>query len=226
MKSTQRTQALVAGISLIIMALAAGFSYGYVLSGIEEYGNPAATFEQLTTKGSLFKLSLGGWLLIFLIDIIVTFSLYLFFRETRKGLSLVTGALRLVYTAFLGMALLRLFSILPLLNEQSMNGTLAGTQVLAALLSFETIWSMGLIIFGLHLLGLGFLALLSTQIPRLFGYLLLFAGLSYVIVHSGKTLSVMTDEVVNTIEMMLMVPMALGEILLAFWLILRGGKSK
>jgi len=75
MKSKQRAQAIVAGISLIIMALSAAFSYGYILSGMVVQGDPAATFEQLTTKNTLFKAGLGGWLLIFLTDLIVAIAL-------------------------------------------------------------------------------------------------------------------------------------------------------
>jgi hypothetical protein len=226
MKSTQRTQALAAGISLIIMALLAAFAYGYVLSGIEVQDDPAATFKQLVTRASIFKAGLGGWVLIFLTDLIVTISLYLFFSETRKRLSLFTAAARLAYTAILGIALIKLFSILPLLNEQGINAALAGQQVLVLLESFDTTWSMGLIIFGVHLLGLGNLSKLSPQIPSLFAYLLLLAGLGYIGIPILENSTGMDEEVVSVIEKVLMAPMAAGEILLALWLIIRGGRGK
>lgn len=226
MKFTQRTQALAASISLFLMALSAAFSYGYVLSSIEVHGNPVATFGQLTSMGPLFRLSLAGWLLIFLTDLIVTISLYHFFRETRTRLSLATAATRFVYTAVLGMALIKLFSILPVLNEQDIDVELSGQKVLSLLESFETIWSIGLIIFGLHLLGLGYLSVLHRQIPNLLGYLLLLAGLAYMIIHISKNFTGLNEEVVSGMEKILMAPMALSEILLAFWLIIRGGKAR
>ena len=225
MRSTQRTQALAAGISILIMAIAAAFSYGYVLSDIKVQGDTAATFEQLVTNSALFKASLGGWLLIFLTDLIVTFSLYLFFRETRKRLSLATAATRLIYTAVLGIALIRLFSILPFLKEQGIEVHMAAQQMVSTLESFEAIWNMGLIIFGLHLLGLGYLSVLSRQIPRVFGYLLLLAGISYLVIHTSISLTLFREEVISMMVRILMVPMALSEILLAFWLIIRGGKK-
>jgi hypothetical protein len=119
MKITQRTLALAAGISLIVMAIAAGFSYGYVLGNIGVPGDPAATHDQLIHNDALFKTSLGGWLIIFITDLIVTFSLYLFFRETRKSLSLITAALRLVYTIILGIALVKLFSLLSPIRREA-----------------------------------------------------------------------------------------------------------
>lgn len=226
MRSTQRTQALAAGISLIIMSLSAFFSYGYVLSGIEVPGNPATTFEQLISSAILFKLSLGGWLLIFFTDIIVAVSLYLFFREPHRNISLATALLRLAYTLVLGIALIRLMSVVPLLNNPGISKEMAGNQVLSFLQSFDRIWSMGLIVFGLHLLGLGYLSIRSRSTPGVLGYLLLFAGLGYIVLNTSKTLIGLDKEVVSMLEKILMVPMALGEILLAFWLILRGGKSK
>lgn len=225
MKSTQRTYALAAGISLLIMALSAAFSYGYVLSGLEVKGDPAASFNQLISRASLFRVSLGGWLLIFLTDLIVSFALYLFFKETRKGVSLATLMARLLYTAALGTALIRLFSLLPLLNKQGIDAGAAGSQVLSTLQSFEFIWSVGLIIFGLHLLGLGYLSILYRQIPKLFGYLLLLAGLAYMVIHTSENLG-LREEVVHKMETILMIPMALSEILLAFWLIIRGGRIR
>jgi len=226
MKSTQRTQALAAGISLIIMALLAAFSYGYVLSGIEVQNDPAATFKQLVTRASIFKAGLGGWVFIFLTDLIVTISLYLFFSETRKRLSLITAAARLAYTAIRGVALIRLFSILPLLGEQGVEATFAGRQVLSLLESFDTIWSMGLIIFGVHLLGLGYLSILKLQVPALLGYLLLLAGLGYIGIPILENFTGMNESMVSMLEKVLMAPMAAGEILLAFWLIIRGGRGK
>jgi hypothetical protein len=90
--------------------------------------------------------------------------------------------------------------------------------------SFGKIWSVGLIIFGMHLLGLGYLGLLYKKVPNIFGYLLLLAGLGYLIVHISKTLIGLPEETVSTMETILMAPMALGEILLAIWLMIRGGK--
>jgi hypothetical protein len=226
MKPTQRTPALAAGISLIMMAIAAGFSYGYVFTNIHMEGDPAATYEQLAMNVALFKAGLAGWLIIFITDLIVTFTLYLFFRETRKNLSLVTAAVRFIYTILLGIALIRLSSVLSTMGEENMEPFQAGQMVLETMGSFLTTWSLGLILFGVHLLGLGYLALLNKKIPDILGYLLLLAGLGYLAVHISKTLIGLQGEVVHVMETALMVPMALGEILLAFWLIIRGGRPR
>lgn len=218
--------ALFAGISLIFMAIAAGFSYGYILTTLVAEDDPFTTFQQLQTQQSLFLAGLGGWLVIFVTDLIVTWSMYVFFKNVNKNLSLITALLRMGYTLILGIALTKLFFILSLI-QSPLGGQIefAGSQVLSYLESFERIWSMGLVVFGVHLLGLGYLSLLYRPVPRIFAYLLLLAGLSYVLVHSGRSLLGLEESLVNTMERLLSIPMALGEILFAFWLIIRGGKE-
>ena len=226
MKTSKRNQALVAGLSLIIMAVAAMFAYGYVFPLVEVEGDPVATWNGLTDNRMLFFAGLGGWLIIFITDLLVTVSLFYFFRETRKNLSLVTAAIRLVYTLILGVALSRLFFLIPVMNRQDMDALQAGSLVLDAFGSFHTIWSLGLIIFGLHLLGLGFLSLLNARIPNIFGYLLLFAGVGYLVVYTSAVVPSISEQTVDLMVSILMIPMTLGEMLLAVWLIIKGGKEK
>ncbi|MGC9343013.1 MAG: DUF4386 domain-containing protein, partial [Bacteroidales bacterium] len=157
MEKSKRKQALIAGISLIIMAVAAIFAYGYVFPQVEVPANPLATWDQLTENTSLYMAGLAGWLIIFITDILVTFSLFYFFRGTHKNLSMLTAATRFVYTIILGIAIGWLFSLLPFQNGKDIDSIQAGTQVLIAMDNFRKIWSVGLIIFGLHLLGLGYL---------------------------------------------------------------------
>ncbi|MEZ5070224.1 MAG: DUF4386 domain-containing protein [Bacteroidales bacterium] len=87
MKLNHRTASLTAGLSLVIMALAAGFSYGYVQSGLVVPGQPEATLANMTSGLGLFRAGLAGWALIFLTDLLVTVSLWFYFRETRPALA-------------------------------------------------------------------------------------------------------------------------------------------
>ncbi len=223
MKTAKRKQALVAGISLLVMAVAAMFAYGYVFPLVEVEGDPVATWDQLRENNNLFIAGLGGWLVIFITDLLVTVSLFYFFRETRKNLSMVTAAIRLLYTLILGIALIGFFALIPVLKDQDIDAMQAGSRALEAFASFRKLWSLGLIIFGLHLLGLGYLSILHDRIHSFFGVLLLIAGLGYLVVLISRALPAIPVETVDMIESILMLPMALGEILLAIWLIIKGG---
>ena len=92
--------------------------------------------------------------------------------------------------------------------------------------SFQKIWSIGLIIFGIHLLIVGVLMKLHKFIPKILWYLTIVAGVSYIFVHLLKTTSPQLTELNNLINNILALPMTLGELGLAVWLIIKGGKTK
>lgn len=54
-QSYQRKSALIAGTSLIIMALAAFFSYGFVHRSLVVQGDASATFHKIKSSTMLFK---------------------------------------------------------------------------------------------------------------------------------------------------------------------------
>jgi len=69
--SYQRKSALAAGIALIVMALAAFFSYGYVHSSMVVQGDASATYNNIMSSNMLFKAGILGWLIILISDIVV-----------------------------------------------------------------------------------------------------------------------------------------------------------
>ena len=224
--SFKRRNALIAGISLIVMAVAAGFSYGYVFRNTILEGDPAATYTALTSSASLFYAGLGGWVVILITDLIVAWTLYLFFRDVNRSLSLMTALVRFAYTAFLGLALVQLFRIVPFAQGTGAAGAeAAGLEILSLAGSFARIWSLGLMVFGIHLLGLGRLGMLSVHVPRWLGIWLVFAGAVYFLLSFARSVIPASENAVTAAERILTLPMALAEILLAFWLIFRGGKT-
>jgi hypothetical protein len=55
--------------------------------------------------------------------------------------------------------------------------------VMLFLHGFDAIWSMGLIIFGGHLMIVGYLTLKSDSIPKIISILLLVAAIGYIVIH-------------------------------------------
>ena len=220
MPSSTRKYALISGISLLAMALAAGYAYGFVYNSLVIPENPAVTFANIRSSPDAFMGGFIGWIVIFLLDILVAWGLYWFFKEIHPGISLVTAVLRVIYALVLGAAILHLFPVVAMAES-----TPAAAQVMNELKAFESLWSQGLILFGVHLFGLGILSVRSRYLPNLLGGLLLFAGLCYTGIHLAKAVAPMYLDQIVKIEMVLSLPMALAEIALAFWLILRGGKT-
>jgi len=223
---TNRKSALIAGIALIIMAVVAGFTYGYIHNTLVIANNPESTFNNLKLNGLLFQAEIFGWFFILVLDVVVAWALYVFFRNENKKLSLLTAALRIVFVFIFGVAIFNLIPVLKIVNGNISEVQTAAEQILISLKSFETIWSFALIIFGFHLFALGVLAFQSKNIHNFWGILLVFAAVCYTVINSAKFLLPEFENQVATAEMILSLPMAFGEVGFAFWLIIRGGKSR
>jgi hypothetical protein len=217
MQNKVKKHGIIAGIALVIMAIVAGFSFGYAHNSLVT-DSPEITLQNLIAGKSLFFAELAGWGIIFILDALVAIALYFFFRSTSKPISLITSVIRIVYTLILGIAIIQLFKIIPILSSTEHNVS----ETFSYLLLFEKLWSIGLIVFGLHLIGLGYLSVKSKAVHWILGYLLYLGGISYTFIHTAQQLSLFNTEVISSIEKILVLPMTLAEMLLAFWLIYRG----
>jgi len=226
MKLSKRNVALAAGVSLLIMAAVAAFSFGYVHSTLVVEGSPAETYRNLQLSGPLFIGGIAGWIIILICDVLAAWALYYFFKEVNKNLSLATAWIRVIYAAVLGVAIYNLIAVLPLAHTSGNDTTDNAKPVIDYLTAFETIWSAGLIIFGVHLLGLGYLSLKADFVPGIFGWLLLVAGISYFFLNLAKAIPTGSEQLLANIETILSIPMAIAEIGFALWLVISGGKTK
>jgi len=91
------------------------------------------------------------------------------------------------------------------------------TQIMLSLNMFSQGWEFGLIIFGFHLLLLGYLILKAGYMRKILGILILLAASGYIIDGFGKLL--LTDYSIS-ISMFTFI----GEVILIFWLLIVGRK--
>lgn len=223
---SQKTQAIVAATYLIIMAVSAGFAFGFAHPNLLS-DSPEATLQNLLSSSFLFYGEILAWIIILIADLAVAVALFKFFRATAKQLSLATAAVRIVYTIILGVAIWQLFRIIPLiLWDPGSTDMAVASQVVQHFRAFESIWSAGLIIFGLHLLGLGYLSLRSKVVPKVLGWLLYIGGAAYIFIHASRQMEWFTQEAILSMETWLSLPMALSELLLAFWLLYFGYRKE
>ncbi len=209
------------------MAVVAALTYGYIHNSLVVPGDAETTVENIRSNGLLFHIEVIGWFFILLLDVIVAWALYLFFKNENQNLSFIMAGLRVVFTIIFAVAI---FSLIPVLRIA--NGNIAvvqeiiGKQIMNDLESFEKVWSFSLIIFGFHLFALGILVFRSKYIHNFWGIVLVFVAVSYVLIHSAKFLSPESENLINITEMVLMLPMTFGEVGFAFWLIIWGVKPK
>lgn len=219
MNSSKRKYAIIVGLSLILMAVLAGYAYGFVYGSLVFPQEGQKTLEAIQKSIGTFKSGIAAWVGILILDILVAWALHLFFKEVQPRLSLATALIRILYSGVLGLAIYHQVAVLSVLD---VGGT--GSQVMQELKAFESIWSNGLIIFGLHLIGLGFLAWKAEFVPKFWGVLLIFAGISYSAIHLAKVFFPEQIDQIVSIEQVLSLPMALAEIGLAIWLFWKGGR--
>lgn len=208
----------ITGLSFIIMAVAAGLAYGMLHPMFYITGNPEQTLENISSQRALFSVEILLWLVVAFLDIVVSVGLFKIYRKIHERLSQSMMVLRLVYTAVL------LGSIGVLISASS-----AGLEALNRMELFETVWSLGLILFGVHLLLLGVLVKKSSFTPVYLFWLLLIGGVGYSLTNLLINLGPAVYELGKTIETILVIPMTLSEMCLAFWLIfvgIRGFRSE
>lgn len=215
---------IATGISLIIMALLAFFAYGYVWGGIVLLDQPIETLNNLLASKSIFIYGSIGWIGIILLDLIVSYALYIFFKDVHPKGALFGAVLRLIYTVILGIAVSNLFQVTSLLAGVSASSMELATETMTLLKSFDATWSFGLIIFGLHLLIVGYVAFKSDKVPKVLSILVMVAGISYVLLNIMFGLLPQLDPVTSILEMILVLPMTIGELGLGIWMIVKGRK--
>jgi hypothetical protein len=89
------------------------------------------------------------------------------------------------------------------------------TQALGHINSFTNVWDAALVLFGLSLLILAYLAYRSNYVPKLFGVLLAIAGCGYVFDTVVRVLVRGSSSDVSAIT-------GMGEFVFALWLVFRG----
>ena len=204
------------------MAIVAGLSYGYIHSSLFVSGDISTTYHNFASSIILFKAEIVGWTVILILDIIVAWSFYIFLKPLNKDLALLASWFRLTYAAILGIAILNLVFVLLLSKNASVTDQLQANVTLY-LEAFEIIWSIGLIVFGLHLLVVGWIAYQSNSISKIISILLVIAGIGYIVIHLGKTLLIEQD-IITTMELIFNIPMIVGELGFGLWLLFKGGK--
>lgn len=216
--NTRKQHALTIGISLLLMAFVAGFSATQTNS-VFSFGDITKTAQNLRSNNTTFQLARMGWVIIFVLDLLVSYSVYAYYKTNNQRLSAITSAFRFVYTLFLGSALFALFQISPASSDSS---------IYQHFLSFQQFWNLGLIFFGFHLLFLGFLFRYSIGkkgFIRLVQGLLITAGIGYILLNTGYFLAPHPIQFTQTVQPFFLIPMIFGEVLFAGWMVIRGGRN-
>lgn len=211
--------ALVAGIGTLLLAVLSGWANFAVVEALVTEANASRTAQAILASEATFRLGVVALFGAAVLDLVVAWALRAFFTPAHRRLSTVAAWLRTLYAAIFAIAITQLAAALDVLNNTASSTTLSPHQLeveaLRRIESFHLIWDIGLVLFGLHLIAIGYLALRATYVPRLVGWLVAVAGSGYV-VDSGVAL--LAPGSLPEVALVTFV----GEVLLLGWLLVRG----
>ena len=87
-----KTAALIAGLGLFPMVVTSPISELYVFSKLTVSGGPAQTVKRISMSRGIFVLGIFGYVITFIVDIVVAWALYIFLKPTNQNLSLLTAS--------------------------------------------------------------------------------------------------------------------------------------
>jgi hypothetical protein len=224
---TSRRAAQTAGVGYLVIFVLAIFANFVVVDGLIESGDAAATAENLVESEGLFRAGLVAFAIVFAVDVIVAWALFIVFRRLSRDVSLLAAWFRLVYTVFLGVALIFFFVALQLLSGDrylvAFEPDQLDAHVLLALDAFNYAWLIGLICFGLHLIVIGYLVVASRWTTPALGYVLMVAGAAYIVDTVARAVLADYADVENLFLAIVAVPSVVGELWFTVWLLREGG---
>jgi hypothetical protein len=207
---SMRTASLTAGLALALMAALAAFGVFGAVGALVTPGDAARTAQDISESQALFRQGIASLILVAVLDIVAAGALFTLFAPVNRSVSLMAAGFRVAYAAVYLVAIIQLVVALGLLGDPD--------QALRAIDAYGTIWHVGLTLFGVHLLLIGYLAYRSGFMAKVFGILLVVAGLGYLADGFG---AVLVPDYSISIGQFTFV----GEVALIFWLLIKGSRK-
>lgn len=221
----------IAGIGLLLMAILAMFSNFSVLEGLIIPDDAAATATNIIANEMLFRSGFISFVIVLILDVLVAWALYVLLKPVNKNLAMLAAWFRLVYTAIFGIALSNFLNVLSLLSGAeylkvfTTDQLKLHAQVMLLIDAFNNGWLIGLVFFGFHLLVVSYLIIKSGgYIPRIIGIFLILASAGYVMDSLAHFLLPNYTDYKTIFQLIVAVPGVIGELSLAFWLLIKGVK--
>ena len=214
-----KTAAKIAGFSLFLMTLAAVFSIFLVFEKVWDRQSIAKTYNNIVNSGIQFVLSIAGLYFIAILDFVIAWGTYIYFKPVNRILSSLAASFRIIYGFIFMYAILLYAEVTQILSQASVLGQSKPEMVMNSLFEFEKMWKFALIFFAIHLILLGIVALKSNLMLKITGVLLIIAGFGYLIDSVGYLF-------VQDYNLKLAEKVFMGELVLMFWLIIDGFRKK
>lgn len=201
-----RQLSIIAGLSYLVIFFAAIFANFFVLESLL-----AAPLETVQQNNLMVRFGAMAFLVAAVFDVVVAWALYLLFK--KHPLTNLSTYFRIMHAAIMGIAVFALMLTVSLTTA---------AEILKQVKIFNMMWLIGLFFFGIHLILLGKI----LQKPSFIVFFLILAGAMYLLDTAAHFLLVNYDEYSSIFLTLVAIPSVIGEMSLAVWLLVKGGKSK
>jgi Domain of unknown function (DUF4386) len=223
MERSPMLYARLAGIFYLAIIVLGIFGEVFVRGALVVSGDAAATLDAISTSQLLWRGGIAGDLMMHVFDLPVIVAFYLLLKPIGKGIALLATFLNLIQTAVLVANKLNLLVPLFVLGDASYLKAFAPEQLQAlsqlAIKMHGYGFAIGLIFFGFACLVRGYLLFRSGYFPRIFGILMAFAGLSYLV---NSFAMLLAPALAAALFPAVLAPAFVGELALSLWLIFKG----
>lgn len=193
---TTSNAALTVGIAFIVSFFIVILIDDFLLANFVIPGDTETLANDIELNKKLFIVAAVCYLIVLLLDSIIAFALYVVLRPANKVLASLTSLLRLLYAIIVAIGLLALvFRMIDVYSYASLKLT-------------------GYLFFAAHIFLLGYSVFKSKYLPKTLGLLLIFASFTYVVFFVDL-------QIAQSIEVIIISVMALAELSLSIWLILK-----
>lgn len=201
---TSRRLSVIAGVSYLIIFFSAIFANFFVLEALIE-----APLINVRENRMIVGLGIIAFLITVVFDVIVAWALLSLFEN--HPLARLSTYFRMIHAAVMAVAI---FALPMALNAAE------SVEILRMVDIFNTIWLIGLFFFGIHLI---LLARILAK-PRSITIFLVLAGIMYMVDTCAHVVLFNYDQYASTFLLLVAVLSIIGEMSLAIWLLVRGGK--
>jgi hypothetical protein len=220
-------RARLAGLLYVVMGFAGAFSLMFIPNTFVVRGDAPATAANIVASPLLYNVGIVADLVNQAGFILLAFVLYELFRDVNRGHARLMVAFVLVQVAMTFAIMITQIAPLILLSGSDYLAVFERRQLDAAVLGALTLRGYAInalgTYMGLWLLPFGALVYKCGFIPKIFGTLLIVAGIAYVF----NTVSFfLLPEYRHFISLAMMLPYALGEGSIVLWLLIKGARKE
>ncbi len=212
----------VAGTLYLVIIASGIFGEAFVRSGLIVPENAAATAHNIMASPGLFRVGFLADSIMFLSDVALAVLLFVLLRPVNKVIALVAMCFRLTQTAVLALNLLNYYAAVLLLDDAVYASAFEPDQLESLSYLFLDLhghgYDLGLLLFGVHCLLIGYLIFKSRYLPKALGALMVAASVSYIV---GSYTRFLFPDDVSVVAPVYIVAFV-AEISLCLWLLLKG----